>query len=176
MSISQKRLDEIKDCYVWAKNDGWGSPTKDLFNNKSNFDEGFAVIEDDKGYNWIDTKGNILSDKRYIDTGDFHEGFAYFADDKGYNWIDTEGTKLSDKRYTFVGDFHEGFAWFMDDKGQSFVNYLGFEFRNNLDFRGATYEKDFEKNKPKLLNIEYNLFKNFPKGSIKYFILENICR
>ena len=144
MSITDKRLEEIKDCEVWDEvwDDDWVNLTKDFFNNKFNF----------------------------------HDGFARFRDDKGRNWIDTEGNIFSDKRYEFVGSFHEGFAWFWDDKGFGFIHYLGFEFRNNLDFSGAAYEKDFEKNKSKLLEMESKLLKDFPKGSMKRFILEKICR
>jgi len=140
MSITDKRLEEIKDCKVW--DDGWVSPTKDFFNNKFNF----------------------------------HEGFAAFEDDKGRNWIDTEGAILNDKRYANVGDFHEGFARFVDDKGRGFIHYLGFEFRGNFEFSGNTFEKDYENNKSKLLKMESKLLKDFPKGSMKRFILEKICR
>ena len=141
MSISHERLNEIKDCYVW---DGrtYVDPTKDFFNNKFNF----------------------------------HDGFARFGEANGENWIDTEGNIFSDKRYTYVGSFHEGFAYFKDDKGRSFIHYLGFEFRDNLDFSGMTFKENFENNKSKLLNMESQLLKHFPKGSLKYFILENICR
>ena len=77
--------------------------------------------------NFIDTKGNIVSDT-WFDwvTNCFHEGFAKVELNGKYNFIDTKGNILSKTWFDYIDSFYEGFAevelndkWnFIDTKGR----------------------------------------------------------
>ena len=75
------------------------------------FSDGFARVRNcDKKYNFIDTKGKILSDEWFEKAFDFNDGFAKVQRTNGeYNLIDKNGNYLSDEWFNYVGNFHDGF-------------------------------------------------------------------
>ena len=79
------------------------------FEYLDNFHDGFARVELNGKYNFIDTKGNILADQWFDYVYDFHDGFAP-VELNGNNFIDTKGNILADQWFDDVGYFHDGFA------------------------------------------------------------------
>ena len=68
------------------------------FDYYDRFQEGFAEVYDkQKGWNFIDTKGNILSPNMWFDSTDFFENDfgVVFLKQKGWNLINTKGNLLS---------------------------------------------------------------------------------
>ena len=97
-------FDEIINNTEWWKNDN----VLDLLY----YQEGFAAVrrEDDK-YNFIDEKGNLLSDEWFEWIDNFNEGFARVQRSGGqYNFIDKQGKLLSEQWFAWVDDFENGFA------------------------------------------------------------------
>ena len=80
------------------------------FNGADSFSEGFAHVELNGKYNFIETKGKLLSEQWYDWVGDFSEGFAAVELNGKWNFIDTKGKLLSEHRYDDTWNFHEGFA------------------------------------------------------------------
>ena len=74
--------------------------------------EGFTKVRRADGLrNFIDKKGNILSDKWFNLVGNFHEGFARVQREDGlWNFIDKKGKYLSEQWFRFIYNFHEDFA------------------------------------------------------------------
>ena len=74
--------------------------------------EGFAAVRrGDELYNFIDTKGKILSEQWFDWIDNFNEGFARLQrSDDLMNFIDANGKILSNDWLAWVGDFDNGFA------------------------------------------------------------------
>jgi len=176
--ITDQRLFEIKNCRV-KPDETWTYTTKEFFSNPKNFVNHYVAFEDERGCNWINEDGYVLSDKRYNNVHNFSNHLALFITPHGRNWVKDNGEELSDKRYNWAGDFVGNYAPFDYKNGlQSrwgYINYLGFEFKNNaFEFGLEHVKKTHEENKPILLEMESKLFKNFPENSLKRFIFEEI--
>ena len=77
----------------------------------SDFKDGFATVALNDKYNFINTKGQLLSQQWFDSVRNFKEGFAsVYLNDK-YNFIDTEGHLLSQQWFDMAWDFNDGFAW-----------------------------------------------------------------
>ena len=103
------------------------------------FDEGFAPVQrEDEKWNFIDTRGEILSpDKWFYNVFTFKDGLAIIAeDDDRYNFIKTDGTFLLDTWYKYIQQFSEGYAAVCNKKNQH--NYIDKEgnllFKDWLDY------------------------------------------
>ena len=116
-------LEEITDVFnevientEWWKNDG----VLDLLCHSA----GFAILQRGDGlYNYIDKKGNILSDEWFYHVYKFHKGFAVVERGDGlYNHIDKKGNILSKEWFNDVDDFHDGFA--IVQRSDRFYNYI----------------------------------------------------
>ena len=76
----------------------------------SDFKDGFATVVLNDKYNFINTKGQLLSQQWFDSVRNFKEGFAsVYLSDK-YNFIDTEGHLLSQQWFDMAWDFNDGFA------------------------------------------------------------------
>ena len=76
----------------------------------SDFKDGFATVMLNDKYNFINTKGQLLSQQWFDSVRNFKEGFAsVYLSDK-YNFIDTEGHLLSQQWFDMAWDFNDGFA------------------------------------------------------------------
>ena len=97
-------FDEIIETTEWWKNDN----VLDLLY----YQEGFASVRrGDELYNFIDEKGNLLSDEWFDWIDNFKEGFARLQRGDGqYNFIDANGKIISEQWFDWVDDFQEGFA------------------------------------------------------------------
>ena len=76
------------------------------------FSDGLARVNNcERQYNFIDTKGKLLSKQWFEWAEDFKEGFAVVKnEDFVYNFIDKKGKFLSEKWFEKAFDFNEGFA------------------------------------------------------------------
>jgi len=129
----------------------------------------------DNGWNWVDDNGNQLSNKMYNETWDFENNFARFRNFKmKYGWVNTHGKEIG-TLHNNVYNFKNNFAFFIDSLNAElygYVNDLGFEYSNeNFNFHPKTYDGNFYKNEKILFEMESKLLKNFPKDSLKRFIL-----
>ena len=76
----------------------------------SDFKDGFATVMLNDKYNFINTKGQLLSQQWFDSVRNFKEGFAsVYLSDK-YNFIDIEGHLLSQQWFDMAWDFNDGFA------------------------------------------------------------------
>ena len=102
--LEEINIDEALNITEWWKNDN----VLDLLY----YQEDFAIVKrGDELYNFIDEKGNLLSDEWFEWIDNFKEGFARVQRSGGqYNFIDANGKILSNEWFAWVDDFQEGFA------------------------------------------------------------------
>ena len=89
------------------------------------FKEGFATVELNDKYNFINIEGKLLSKQWFDDTYDFHEGFAKVYLNNKWNFINTEGLFLSNQWFDAAGNFKEGFARVKLNDKYNFINTEG---------------------------------------------------
>ena len=109
-------FDEVTETTEWWKHEN----VLDLLP----WTEGFAKIQRGDGlYNFINKKGNYLSNEWFNYLGDFHEGFASVQrGDKLYNFIDKQGNYISNEWFNYVFYFREGFA--VVQRGDKLCNFI----------------------------------------------------
>ena len=109
-------FDEIINNTEWWKNDN----VLDLLY----YIEGFAAVRrGDELYNFIDTKGKILSEQWFDWIDNFNEGFARVQrSDELYNFIDKQGKLLSEQWFEWADNFNEGFARLQ--RGDELMNFI----------------------------------------------------
>ena len=99
--------------------------TKDI----RSFDEGFAPVQrEDEKWNFINTRGEILSPDRWFhNVFSFKDGLAIVADnDERYNFIKTDGTFLLDTWFKHIQQFSEGYAAVCNENKQhNFIDKNG---------------------------------------------------
>ena len=114
-----------------------GEDPEDIFNDVSDMSDGWSLVELNGKYNFIDDKGNFLSDVWFDYANDFHEGVAVIRiNERGYNFIDKEVNFLFNFWFIYVGNFHEGFArvknkkdeWNFIDKEGKLLSDVCFDF------------------------------------------------
>ena len=123
-------FDEIIETTEWWKNDN----ILDLLY----YIEGFASVQrGDELWNFIDKKGNILSNEWFNDVYSFYEGFARVQRANGeWNFIDKYVNYLSDEWFNYCCSFTNGLAAVQrkEDKLWNFIdkngNYLSDEWFN----------------------------------------------
>ena len=106
--------------------------------------EGFAAVRrGDELYNFIDTKGKILSEQWFEWIGDFYDGLARVKRKDGkFNYIGEDGKLLSEQWFYWVGDFHDGFAMVgREDYLNNFIDKQG-KILSNEWFDCVEYFKD----------------------------------
>ena len=103
-----------------------GVPPKKIFSNVYNISEGFTMVELNDKWNYLNTNGELLSDKWFEDCGDFYEGFAGVQLYDKWNYLKTNGEFLSPNLW-FDGcwDFNEGLAAVKVGQKCNFINTNG---------------------------------------------------
>ena len=116
-------LEEITDIYKVINNTEWWKNDNVLY--LLYYIEGFAAVRrGDELYNFIDTKGKILSEQWFEWIDNFNEGFARVQRSGGqYNFIDKQGKLLSEQWFDWVDDFQEGFA--RVQRFDDLMNFIG---------------------------------------------------
>ena len=76
------------------------------------YSDGFARVKNcERQYNFIDTKGKLLSEQWFDWADNFNNGFARLQRGDGlWNFIDRQGNYLFNEWFYWVGDFHNGLA------------------------------------------------------------------
>ena len=103
------------------------------FDDVRGFYEGFAVARLNGKYNFINTKGQLLSNQWFDDVGNFNEEFAAVELNGKRNFINTEGQLLSNQWFDDVRDFNEGVAAVQLNNKWNFINTKG-QLLSNLWF------------------------------------------
>ena len=110
------------------------------------FHNGFArVWVKGKGYNFINTKGEIISNTWFDYADDFSEGFAVVnVDGKGANYINTKGEIISKTWFDDAYDFHDGFArvW-VKGKRYNFINTKGEIISQTWFYEASNFREGF---------------------------------
>ena len=121
---NDKWAKKVEEVQYRLKN---GEDPSDVFDECSNFKEGFARVELDDRYNFINTNGEFLSPNQWFeDCSVFHEGFAIIGLNNKYNFINTDGEFLSPNRWFDVcWKFENGFAKVQLDGSWYFINTDG---------------------------------------------------
>ena len=89
------------------------------------FKEGFARVNLNYKYNFINTEGRILSNQWFDAAGDFHEGFAIVRINDKWNFINTKGQFLSQQWFYDTWDFFNGVARVELNGKYNFINTEG---------------------------------------------------
>lgn len=90
-----------------------------------NFKEGFAGVELNRKWNYINTEGQLLSKQWFDNVWSFNEGFAKVELNDKVNFINTEGQLLSNQWFDDTWNFSEGFAIVRINNKFNFVNTNG---------------------------------------------------
>ena len=127
------------------------------FDYVGDFYNGIAVVLDnDKGYNYITTKGNYLSDEWFDYANDFLNGYGKIVKNDKENLIKPDGTLLFDKYYDRIIPssknklFSYGFVRVIIDNKMNYINCYGQTLLNDYveecgDFyfsRAIVHDKD----------------------------------
>ncbi len=74
------------------------------------------VMDKDKGFAWIDTKGEIVAKPFIFDNwpDEFREGLARYVEGDKYGFIDNTGRKAIPARFLWVEPFQDGHAVFCE--------------------------------------------------------------
>lgn len=93
------------------------------FDNAESFSSGLAKVEKDKKYNYIDCKGEILTDWM-DDITSFYQDLATVKKDGKFNLINKEGKLITDW-FDDIYSFEDGIAKVKNDNKYSFINETG---------------------------------------------------
>ena len=100
-----------------------------IFNKVFDYKEGFAAVEMDGGFNYINKNGELLWKGEWFDTvDDFSHGVARVEVGGRYNMINSNGELLwkDEEWLDDISNFSEGFAIVsLDDKGFNYINKNG---------------------------------------------------
>ena len=89
------------------------------------FNEGFAVVEKDGKYGYINTKGEQAIECKFDYAKDFNEGFAAVEKDGKYGYINIKGEQVIEYKFDGAWDFSEGFAKVKKDGKYGYINTKG---------------------------------------------------
>ena len=90
-----------------------GVKPEDLFDEVGEYSDGFAPVELNDMFNYIDKNGNLLSPKQWFDECEYfrYNGFAKVDLNGKSNFIDKTGNLLSPNQwFDYLDDFYKGFA------------------------------------------------------------------
>ena len=107
-----------------------GEYPNDVFNNVSGFHNGFAAVELNEKWNFINTRGELLCNKWFDYCSDFHNGFAKVVLNEKYNkynFINTRGELLwkGNQWFDRCSDFNNGVAAVELNEKYNFINTRG---------------------------------------------------
>ena len=125
------------------------------------FNEGFARVELNGKWNFINTEGRILSNQWFDDTWNFSEGFVGVRLNGKWNFISTEGRLLSKQWFDTALDFSEGFARVELNDKWNFINTEGQLLSNQWFDAAGNFHEGFVRvnlnDKHNFINIEGKL-------------------
>ena len=89
------------------------------------FKEGFATVQKDGKFGYINTKGEQIVECKFDYAMDFKEGFARVQKDDKYGYINTKGEQIVECKFDSVSDFKEGLAAVLKDGKWGYINTKG---------------------------------------------------
>ncbi len=102
-----------KGRYVFVKEGKRKLAIKRKFSFANSFSEGYALIEENLKFGYIDTKGESMIPCQYYDAGDFSDGLAYFSNGGKYGYIDKNSKVLIKPMFVKAYDFRRDVALVM---------------------------------------------------------------
>ena len=102
-----------------------GEKPEEIFNYCGDFCEGFAVVQLNGKYNYINANNQLISDTWFDYCGYFRKGFACVELYGKYNLINTNGQLLSDTWFDGCNNFNNGFAIIVLNNKCNFINTNG---------------------------------------------------
>lgn len=121
------KVDYQKNCYIitdqrttkYFINPQKG--TVDKYMEIGTFNNGYAIVRNSEGYNFINEQGELLSQEWFDKADDFSNGYAYVHKGNTANFIDTEGRFIF-KEFQYAGTKSRFYK-----NGVAIVTYLGNE-------------------------------------------------
>ena len=99
---------------------------KESKSERGDFYDGIAWIKNDEGkYNYINHKGQLISDNWFDAAYDFNDGFGVVMLNDKYNFLNTYGQPISEKWFDGTKRFHEGFGSVSLNGMWNFINGNG---------------------------------------------------
>ena len=91
---------------------GDGSPAyPQRYRYVGDFRDGIAVVQRDDGkHTHIDTRGNLLHNRWFLDLDVYHKGHARARDEQGWLHVNLNGEAIYSRRFTSVEPFYNGQA------------------------------------------------------------------
>ena len=102
-----------------------GVSPKEIFKEIGDFYDGYAKVNLNRKWNFINRNKKLLSDTWFDDVDNFSDGYAKVMLDYKYNFIDKNGKCISDTWYDWGGKFYNGYAQVMLDYKYNFINQNG---------------------------------------------------
>jgi hypothetical protein len=104
-----------------------GESPKDVFDWIDDFSEGYARVELNEKWNFINQNGDLLSPNLWFDnTGSFREGFARVNLNGKWNFINRKGEIAFPKQWSdWTDDFNGGFARVKLNEKWNYINQNG---------------------------------------------------
>ena len=95
------------------------------FDGVGSFNEGFAAVQKDGKWGYINTKGEQIVECKFDYVSDFKDGLAIVEKDDKYGCINTKGEQIVECKFDDACDFNEGFAWVKKDGKWGRINTKG---------------------------------------------------
>ena len=95
------------------------------FDYVDGFNEGFARVQKDGKWGYINTKGEQIVECKFYNAHNFNEGFAHVQKDGKCGYINTKGEQIIECKFDYAGDFKEGFAPVFKDGKYGYINTKG---------------------------------------------------
>ena len=95
------------------------------FDYVDGFNEGFARVQKDGKWGYINTKGEQIVECKFDGARGFNEGFARVQKDGKWGYINTKGEQIVECKFDDAYDFNEGFARVKKDGKWGYINTKG---------------------------------------------------
>ena len=95
------------------------------FDGVGSFNEGFARVQKDGKWGYINTKGEQAIECKFDDVVGFNEGFASVKKDRKWGYINTKGEQIVEFKFDDTRGFHKGFAMVKKDGKWGCINTKG---------------------------------------------------
>ena len=102
-----------------------GESPETVFDYCGDFYDDFARVKLNGKYNFVNTKGELLSERWFDRCYRFSEGFSMVKRNRKWNYINTEGKLLSERWFDNCYDFSEGFGAVRRNDKWNFINARG---------------------------------------------------
>ena len=148
---------------LYAFVDENGKLLEGRYKNAYSYKEGFAAVETEAGWNFIDKNGNFLSDEFFDEVESFSNGFAVVKRKNGnYSYLDKLGHIRDAEGYDYAGSYSDGIAPVSKNGKQFFI-----------DISGAKIGPEYEKIETIQVNSEKYIFCAKRKGENWRFVNKN---